>query len=87
MAREKNLCGKTRTKETPYEVWANAQGWTWRVLKKYQSETKEAENPYARWFCFVTSPMCPEGEYGDVYVREIKTYAVRTNHDAMGAQA
>jgi hypothetical protein len=67
----KNLCGKTRTKDTPYEVW-QAGDWTWKVLKKYQSSAKEKANPLARWFCFVTSPYCPNGEMGDVYVHEIK---------------
>lgn len=67
----KNECAKTRKSDNPYEVWKNHSGWTWNVLKKYQSPEKEQGNPYARWFCFVTSPFCPDGEYGDVYVREI----------------
>jgi hypothetical protein len=67
----KNECGKTVKPENAYEVW-QANGWEWRVLKKYQAPEKEAANPYARWFCLVTSPLCPDGEMGDVYVREIK---------------
>jgi hypothetical protein len=70
----KNECGKMRTKDNPYEVWKNAQGWTWRVMKKWQASD---DKPYARWFCFVTSPFCPEGEMGDVYVRDIKDNAAR----------
>jgi hypothetical protein len=73
-ARVKNECAKIRDKSNPYEVWSNGS-WTWSVLKKYQTPEKEAGNQYARWFCFVTSPFCPEGEYGDVYVREIVNYA------------
>jgi hypothetical protein len=69
----KNECAKMRDKKNPYEVW-RAGSWTWKVLKKYQSPEKEAANPYARWFCFVTSPYCPNGELGDVYVREIKQW-------------
>lgn len=70
----KNECAKTRKVDNPYEVWSNGS-WTWKVLKKYQTEEKEASNPYARWFCFVTSPFCPSGELGDVYVSEIKSNA------------
>lgn len=76
----KNLCAKTRDKSNPYEVWSNGS-WTWRVLKKWQSEEKEATNAYARWYCFVTSPFCPEGEYGDTYCYEIKNNAVRIPAD------
>lgn len=68
----KNECGKTVSKEKPYEIWRNSQGWEWRVLKKYQSPDKEATNPFARWFCFVTSPYCPSGEMGDTYIKDIK---------------
>jgi len=70
----KNLCGKMRKPHEPYEVWTNGD-WTWKVLKKYKSDEAEAKDPYARWFCFVTSPFCPEGEMGDVYVSEIKSSA------------
>ena len=66
----KNLCGKTRPKENPYEVW-EGYGFTYNVLKKYQSPEKERDNDFARWFCFVTSPYCPDGEYGDTYTRDI----------------
>jgi hypothetical protein len=69
----KNLCGKTRPITDPYETWVGGT-WTWFVLKKWQADDAK---PYARWFCFVTSPFCPEGEYGDVYVSEIKSQASR----------
>jgi hypothetical protein len=76
----KNECGKTRPKTNPYETWKSFDGeWTWKVLKKYQSPDKESENPYARWFCDVTSPFCPYGEMGDVYVKEIKRLAEKVN--------
>ena len=68
--KEKNLCGRTRDKSNPYEIWVN-DGWTWKVLKKYQTPTAEAANKFARWFCFVTSPFCPYGEYGDTYRKDI----------------
>ena len=74
----KNLCGKIRPKDNPYEVW-QGNGWTWKVLKKYKSDEGEANDPYARWFCFVTSPFCEYGEMGDVYVREIKAQAVKVS--------
>jgi hypothetical protein len=72
----KNLCGKMRKKENPYEVWKSFDGsWEWRVLKKYQSPEKEAQNPYAVWMCLVISPYVPYGEMGDVYVLDIKKHA------------
>lgn len=70
----KNLCAKTRPVSNPYEIW-QAGGWTWKVLKKYKSESGEKKDPFARWFCHVTSPFCPDGELGDVYVSEIKGVA------------
>lgn len=79
----KNPCGKTRPKDSPYEVWQSPDGsWTWNVLKKYQSPENEAGNPAARWFCNVVTPVCPRGELGDVYVSYIKSQATR--QDAAG---
>ena len=69
----KNTCLKTRDKADPYEVWV-AGDWTWKVLKKWQADDNKTNS---RWFCFVTSPYCPDGEYGDVYVSEIKEYATK----------
>jgi hypothetical protein len=78
--KQKNECGKTRPKDNPYEVWKSHDGsWTWAVLKKWQSPDKEATNAFARWFCFVTSPFCPRGEFGDTYVSEIKNYAAKVS--------
>lgn len=76
MMATKNPCGKTRPTSNPYEVW-RAGTWTWNVLKKYQAEDKERMNPYARWFCNVVTPIVPEGELGDVYVRDITSMARR----------
>lgn len=73
----KNPCGKTRKVGNPYEVWESSDGWTWKVLKKYSTDDAA---PHAWWFCFVTSPMCPDGEYGDVYVCDI--YFSTENHTA-----
>lgn len=71
----KNLCSKTVKRENAYEIWQSADGsWTWYVLKKWQIED---DKPYARWYCCVISPFVPEGEYGDVYVMEIKAQAKR----------
>ena len=42
------------------------------MLKKYQSPEKEAQNPYAIWYCLVKSPATPKGEYGDCYVSTVK---------------
>lgn len=76
----KNLCGKMRPVTNPYEVWV-AGSWTWKVLKKWQADDNK---PYARWFCSVTSPMCPNGEMGDVYVAEIKGNAHKVVNDLAG---
>jgi len=75
----KNLCGKMRKVDNPYEVWVNLEaGWEWRVLKKYQTPEKEEENKHARWMCAVKSPMTyGSWEYGDTYVEEIKQSAVK----------
>jgi len=68
--------------EQAYEVWQVQNHpeyggcWTWYVLKKYQSPEKEAINPSARWFCYVTSPYVPSGEYGDTYIATIKETGV-----------
>ena len=74
----KNLCGKMRKQDNPYEIWKNQQGWTWKVLKKWQADD---DKPYGRWFCLVTSPYCPSGEMGDVYVSEIKSNAYRVDDE------
>lgn len=80
----KNLCGKTRKVNDPYEVWImeDAAGgkWEWRVLKKYQSPENEAKNQYARWFVACKSPFTHGGyDMGDSYVREITNYARQVN--------
>ena len=64
-----------RPATNPYETWQSFDGsWTWKVLKKWQVDDNKE---YARWFCFVTSPFCPSGEMGDVYVSEIKSLATK----------
>ena len=74
----KNMCGKTRKIDEPYEIWRGPSGFEWRVLKKYQNEKNESENPYARWFCGVKSNFTYDSfEYGDVYVSEIKSRGVK----------
>ena len=68
-----NPSAKRVTPETAYEVWQSSdRSWTYFVLKKYQSPEKEAQNPFARWFCMIQSPVAPRGEYGDVYVATVK---------------
>ena len=75
----KNECGKMRKSDNPYEVWKSFDGsWTWKVLKKYKSPEAEAKDPYARWMCAVSSPFTQGcDDYGDVYIREIKSQAVK----------
>lgn len=56
----------------PLETWRSRDGWEWRVLRKWQ---KHDDKPFARWLCWVKSPMVPGGEIGDVYVATIKREA------------
>ena len=79
----KNPCGKMRPVENPYEIWElnTVDGkWTWKVLKKYQTPEKEADNPYARWMCAVSSPST-FGSYdlGDTYVLDVVSNANRVS--------
>lgn len=76
--------------EEAYEVWHVANHpeyggqWTWYILKKYQTPEKEATNDYARWFCYVTSPYSPNGDWGDTYIQTIKeTGAVQLNFNPL----
>jgi hypothetical protein len=76
----KNECAKTRHASNPYEIWKNNSGWTWKVLKKYQTPEKEAQNQFSRWFCSVSSPFTyGQEELGDVYVSEIKANAFKVS--------
>jgi len=81
MTKEKNLCGKRQKLEDPYEIWRGygaTQGWEWRVLKKYQTPSNEAKNPYARWHCAVKSPFTfGSWEYGDTYVKDVVNCAIK----------
>jgi len=74
----KNKCNKIRKANNPYEIWGNSPlmpGWTWYILRKYQSPENEKKNSQARWFCLVKTPIVPDGEYGDVYIHDIKESA------------
>lgn len=71
----KNPCAKTVTPEQAYEIWQSEDGFTYYVLKKYQSPEHEERNEFSRWYVFTTSPMVPKGEYGDGYAKEIKEKA------------
>ena len=76
MAATKNLAGKTRDVNHPYEVWV-AGDWEWRILKKYKGPEAEAKDRYARWLTAVKSPMT-YGSYdlGDTYVVDVQNYGV-----------
>jgi len=75
----KNECAKKRPVDNPYEIWMSPDGtWEWRVLKKYQTPANEAKNKYAIWFTACKSPNTyGSWEYGDAYVRDIKSTARR----------
>tara|TARA_Y100000310_G_scaffold139381_1_gene138670 strand:+ start:69 stop:320 length:252 start_codon:yes stop_codon:yes gene_type:complete len=72
----KNECAKRRDVEKPYEVWEcyipPIGIIEYRILKKYQTPKKEAENPLARWHTAAKSEATfGSWEYGDMYVRDI----------------
>tara|TARA_Y100000310_G_scaffold339683_1_gene433119 strand:- start:18 stop:431 length:414 start_codon:yes stop_codon:yes gene_type:complete len=72
MPRKKNLFGKSADRRNPHAIFESDHlNFEWRVLKTWKHADNETSDQYARWFCFVTSDMCPEGEYGDVYKKEI----------------
>lgn len=71
-----NALAKSRDKAQPYATFENAQGWKWNVLKTYKQPKSEAKDQYARWFCFVTSPLCPEGEFGDTYKKDVLAFGL-----------
>ena len=77
----KNECAKTRKLEDPYEIWkcrmdmgfGDVIDIEYRILKKYQTPKKEAENPLARWYTAAKSEATfGSWEYGDMYARDIK---------------
>lgn len=71
MSAVKNLWAKTRPVDNPY-LTIEWNGWTWKVLKAYQSRAKELQNRHSRWLCCVITPMTgPSGDWGDVYANEI----------------
>jgi len=69
----KNAWGKRRPLGEPYCI-IEMDGWTWKILKAYQSRKNEEGNKYARYFCAVQSPFT-YGTYdmGDVFVHDIPT--------------
>lgn len=71
----KNLCGKTREVNEPYEIWkAESTGYEYRVLKKHSGDLI--------WNCAVKSPSTYDSwEYGDVYVSQIKANSYQTYVD------
>jgi hypothetical protein len=90
----KNPYGRTVKPEQAHFVYQSFDGsWTWYVLKTYQTPEKEAQNPYARWFCAVSSPFLHpplaggknkvQLEYGDVYVAEIKRQARKLEYNPL----
>jgi hypothetical protein len=53
----KNPYGKRVKPEAAHFVYQSFDGtWTWYVLKTYKTPENEAKDPYARWYCAVSSP-------------------------------
>tara|TARA_R100000306_G_C4350843_1_gene130058 strand:- start:211 stop:561 length:351 start_codon:yes stop_codon:yes gene_type:complete len=71
--RSKNPYAKTRPESRPYFVY-QGQGFTYKILKTYQTPENEAKNPHARAFCLtITEFTGPRGELGDAYWSSIKS--------------
>ena len=79
----KTSFGKTRSQNKPYAVYANDQGWIWKVLKTYKHSSAELKDPRARWFVAATSPMMQDGSYemGDTYAQEITQFGKLVDAD------
>ena len=79
----KTSFGKTRSQDKPYAVYANDQGWVWKVLKTYKHSSAELKDPHARWFVAATSPMMQDGSYemGDTYAQEITQFGKLVDAD------
>jgi len=73
-----NPCAKKRPVDDPYEIWENREtGYTVKVLKKNQTPEREAQNPFATWFCHVQSPFNGDGEFESVYAADVKKNMIR----------
>ena len=70
----KNPYGKTRKESEPYATYSDKRtGWTWKILKTYQTPDNGAKNPYATAFCSVSSPYTYGGsDLGDTYLNDIR---------------
>ena len=80
----KNPCDKIVSVNDPYEIYMNFNtGFEWRVLKKHQTPSREAENAtkpidYSRWSVAVQSPFnYGYWIYGDVFSHDITTQGER----------
>ena len=61
--------------DAPHAIYANPQGWEWRILKTYKQPSSEQKDPYARWFVAARSPLTfGDWEYGDTYKNEVVNY-------------
>ncbi len=72
--KQKNLLGKSRTKDNPYAIFSGIGPFgetEVKLLKTYQRPDKELKTPYARWFVAVKSEFT-HGSYdmGDSYLNE-----------------
>ena len=79
---DKNLCGKTRDVNNPYEIWKGScfpmGDIEYRVLKKYQKPSLEKSNPYARWFVACKSEATfGTWEYADTYIKDITSFCTK----------
>ena len=77
----KNLKGKTRGVNDPYEIYIYP-GWEWRVLKHNVNPDREKTDRYASCFCAVKGPGTFDGyDMGDTYISDILTGTLLTEEE------
>jgi hypothetical protein len=82
-SKPKNLMGKRRPADKPYETWQSRDGFVFKVLKFYQSRAATLANPYGRVLVVTTSPYIPDTEVSDSYYTEVRRGAVMTQSDVV----
>mgnify|MGYP003388450001 FL=1 len=72
--KQKNLLGKSRTKENPYAIFSGIGPFgdtTVKLLKTYQKPAKELTNVYALWQVSVSSDFTfGSSDIGDSYLKD-----------------
>lgn len=54
------------------KLFVNLKGWEWFITYDEDYWTEDLNNGI--YSCFVQSPMCPKGEFGTVYIKEVEEF-------------